>query len=379
MTKKNTFSVLFVTRKYPPKTGGMENFSYGLINNYKGKKHSVTYGGSQKYLPAIYPYLFFKAFSKVLMKKVDIIHIGDGVMAPMGFLLKVLTGKKVVMTAHGKDINLKFKPYQIIMPYFFRRMDRIYCVSNSTVLECLKVGIKKDKCKFIPNGVDPNEFLVNKTIQHLRKELGKKYKLNFKGRKILITVGRLSKRKGAVWFTGNVMKKLDNEYLYLIVGPDSTEVNDLKSWFGVKSISYGERLNEIIKKKKLENKVKWLGKIPFDDLKKFYNCADLFIMPNIRVKGDMEGFGIVAIEATSTGLPVIASAIEGIKDAVVENKTGALVKTEDVQGFLKAIENWSEKMKKHNRKKEIREVTKKNYSWDKVVAEYQNQFSKVIN
>ena len=58
-------------------------------------------------------------------------------------------------------------------------------------------------------------------------------------------------------------------------------------------------------------------------------------MPNIKVQGDMEGFGIVAIEATSIGLPVIASSIEGIKDAIVDNETGALVESENVNNFLK--------------------------------------------
>ena len=67
--------------------------------------------------------------------------------------------------------------------------------------------------------------------------------------------------------------------------------------------------------------------------------ADLFIMPNIKVVGDQEGFGIVLLEAGQYGLPAIASDIEGIKDVILDGQTGRLIKEKDAQGYINAIIN----------------------------------------
>ena len=65
--------------------------------------------------------------------------------------------------------------------------------------------------------------------------------------------------------------------------------------------------------------------------------SDVFVMPNISVNDDQEGFGIVILEAGCHGLPVIATNIEGIQDAIIEGKTGRLIGENDVQGFIQAI------------------------------------------
>ncbi len=373
MKNKNSFTTLFVTRKYPPQVGGMENFSYGLIQNYPGKKIAVTYGGSQKFLLFVYPWLFLKALFHCITKRIDLIHLGDGVMTPLGWVIKVLIRKKVVFTAHGKDINLKFRPYQLIMPTFFRRMDRVFCVSNSTIEECVKVGIPRDKCTFIPNGVNCKEFKVNNLRESLRKEIEEKFNLKLEGKKILLTTGRLSKRKGGLWFAENVMPKLSDDYVYLRVGADSTEVSDLKSWFGIKGISYGEKLKSLIKRLNLEKKVFWLGKVSFEDLKKCLNIADLFIMPNVKVKGDMEGFGIVIIEAGCAGTPVVGSGIEGIKDAVIDGKSGILVKSGDADSFINGINKGLTL-----EREAVQKFVLEHFSWKKVVGRYYDEFYKLV-
>ena len=63
------------------------------------------------------------------------------------------------------------------------------------------------------------------------------------------------------------------------------------------------------------------------------------LCPNITVPNDVEGFGIVAIEAGSCGLPVVATNIQGIRDAVIDGKTGYLIQEGNVQGFLERIQD----------------------------------------
>jgi glycosyltransferase involved in cell wall biosynthesis len=80
-----------------------------------------------------------------------------------------------------------------------------------------------------------------------------------------------------------------------------------------------------------------LGYISDEEKNCLYRISDLFVMPNISVDGDQEGFGIVALEAGSYGIPTIATDIEGIRDAILDGKTGRLMKERETQAFLDAI------------------------------------------
>jgi phosphatidylinositol alpha-1,6-mannosyltransferase len=145
--------------------------------------------------------------------------------------------------------------------------------------------------------------------------------MDLKDKKVLITVGRLVKRKGVAWFIQNVMPKLENNYVYLIAGGGPEESN----------------IEQSINYLKAEHRIKMLGKVSDHDLKVLYNTADVFVMPNIKIEGDMEGFGIVAIEASSAGLPIVSSSIEGIKDAIVENQSGELFTEKSEAEAIRAI------------------------------------------
>lgn len=371
--------VLFITRKYPPQVGGMENYSYGLINNYPGEKYTVIYKGSQKWLPLVYVYLLFKGLMISLIKDIDIVHLGDGVMTPIGWLIKLLTRKKVVFTAHGKDINFNFSLYQMIMPFFFKRMDKVYCVSRNTLNECLKVGINKEKCLFIPNGINPEEFENNQNKVDLKEKVEEKYKFELGDNKILLTVGRLSKRKGVLWFLENVMPHLGEDVIYIIIGSDSTEINNMKSWMGIEKVNYSARLLEAIEKLNLKGRVFWLGEVPSIDLKSFLNISDIFVMPNIKVEGDVEGFGIVALEAAVAGLPVIASNIEGIKDAIIDNENGILITSENSDGFREKIfELLFNDTYRQELGMKFSQYTKENYNWKKIASKYMLEFKNVL-
>src|SRR5690625_7613993 len=70
-----------------------------------------------------------------------------------------------------------------------------------------------------------------------------------------------------------------------------------------------------------------LGRLSEVDLSRLYRGADLFVMPNIPVEGDMEGFGVVMLEAGLSGLPVVASSLEGILDVVEEGNNGHLIES----------------------------------------------------
>lgn len=344
--------ILFLTRKYPPSIGGMQSFSYNLVENFK-KINSGTFlianrkGG--KNLPFFLPYSFIEALLLIKKNKIEILHLSDGLLAISGYFLKKLTGIKVAITIHGLDIIYPNSLYQKINPFFVKNLDLVICNSQATREECLKRGIRKDKCEVIPIGVNPREFVLKIPKNILKKKLSQQLGITFKNTKILLTVGRLVKRKGVVWFIEEVMPKLKKNFIYLISGEGSEEKN-------IKRATQEHHLN---------NEVFLLGKTDFETLKILYNSADIFIMPNIKVKGDMEGFGIVALEAAACGLPVVASDIEGIKDAVLEGKTGFLIQEKNAEEFIRKI-----RFGKVSPDMVVKEI-KRRFSWKKIAYLYQ--------
>jgi glycosyltransferase involved in cell wall biosynthesis len=347
--------LLFITRKFPPSIGGMETLSAALANEFPKLVDTsvIAWGGSQIYLPFFVTFTFIKCLYLIPSKKITHIHLGDALLSPVGLVLKRIFGVKCSVSAHGLDITFKPKVYQKIISYSLPKLDKVICVSKATMNECLKRGVPKEKCAVIPNGIYPDNYRVNASLNELENIAG----LTLKGKKVLVTVGRLIPRKGVYWFVKNILPKLGDNYIYLIVG-DGPEK---------------KRIEDLIYEMGLERRAIMLGKISNKKLKIVYNTSDAMIMPNIKVKHDMEGFGIVALEANSAGLPVIASATEGIKDVVVDGKNGYLL-----NGDLKA---WPKKITSVangngiNKTKMAQWVGAK-YHWQKISEIYLKSFGR---
>jgi glycosyltransferase involved in cell wall biosynthesis len=340
-------NLLFITRKYPPSVGGMEKVSYDLSNELSKKIPTtiISWGGPQKWLFYFLPKAFFQSLFFIPSKKITNIHLADGLLAPLGLALKIITRRKVTVTVHGLDITYKNKLYQAIIPYCLSKLDKIVCISSATKNECIKRGVPANKCTVIPWGVYPNEFKIKATRKALEKIAG----MELKNKKVLITVGRLVKRKGVSWFIENVMPKLDSNYIFLVAGsgPERTDIQN------------------VIKAQNLKDRVKLLGKVSDLDKKILYNTADVFVMPNIKVEGDIEGFGIVAIEASSVGLPVVASNLEGIRDAIINGKTGYLIESG-------ANTNWANNILRAEslNKNSVALSEENKYSWTQISNQY---------
>jgi phosphatidylinositol alpha-1,6-mannosyltransferase len=114
-----------------------------------------------------------------------------------------------------------------------------------------------------------------------------------------------------------------------------------------------------------------LGYVSSEDLRILLNTTDIFVQPNIRVPGDMEGFGIAVIEAGSAGLPVVASDLEGLRDAVIPGENGLLVASEQAEGFIRTINelirNVDERRLLAARAKE---TVARNFHWHAIAARY---------
>ncbi len=360
--------LLFITRNFPPQIGGLENFSFFLYSNLSKhlKVDLVKWNKSKKWLVIAFPYLLVKSLLILLCKQIDIIYLTDGAISPLLWFLRIFK-KPIYITIHGLDITYNSKLYQKVIPKSVRLADKIICVSRATRKECLQKNISPLKLQVVPNGIN-DIFFINKPKKETKRCLEKTFKISIKNKQILLSVGRLIERKGIHLFIKNTLPLVLNKHpnlLYIIAGKGKMK----------------KTINHLIRKKKLKDKVLLLDEINQEQLKLLYNSANIFIMPNIPVENDMEGFGIVAIEAASCKLPVIASDIEGIKDALLEGKAGILIPPQKHRLFTNEIINLiSNETQRGKIGKQARKLILNNFSWNKVTREYliifknQNEF-----
>ncbi|MDH5436544.1 MAG: glycosyltransferase family 4 protein [Gammaproteobacteria bacterium] len=266
-------------------------------------------------------YNLFKTSIKVGIKNsIETIHAGrvlpEGLV---GWLVARLLRKNIVIYAHGEEITTwresgKFNA----MLFAYSHADTVIANSDFTRNELLKLGISPSKIVLISPGVDIERFHKGLEFDDLRRQinLGKQGKL-------VLSVGRLSRRKGfdqiIECIPELVRQGIDVHYAIIGIGEDQ------------------QYLEKLMKEKHVEDRVHFLGHVSMDDLPRWYCASDIFAMPNREINGDTEGFGMVFMEAAACGKPVIAGKAGGTGAAVIDNTTGLRVNGGDVEAVLKAL------------------------------------------
>ncbi len=171
----------------------------------------------------------------------------------------------------------------------------------------------------VPNGIDADRIPFGTPMLEARASLPEPPPSP--DRRLLVSVGRQVRRKGFAWFIRNVMPRLPETTDYWLAG-DGPERQDIEA---------------AIAETGMQNRVRLLGKVDTATLHSLYAAADLYVMPNVVVPGDMEGFGIVMLEAGLAGLPTVASSLEGILDVIEEGRNGMLVPPESPDAFAGAV------------------------------------------
>ncbi len=345
--------ILFISRAYPPIIGGIENQNHALATWLSQKAEVTTIANKygKKFLPLFLPYALL--VSIVLAPKYDRVLLGDGVLAIVGFILKRLYPRRyVVSIVHGLDMSYRNSFYQKYwVRIFLPSLDALISVSKATAAIGKQHGIPAKKFFIIPNGIAPHPDAGVPSLKELENFLDELVS----GKKILLTIGRLNKRKGVEWFIRKVLPSLPDDFLYLVAGGGKEKI----------------AIQKAIKESSMEQKVRLLGVISPQEKYLLLRTAHLFIQPNIAVKHDIEGFGIALIEASIEGLPVIASDIEGLSEAITDKKNGLLVESGNPEAFQNAIKTL---LKDENGRKEFGKqgavFTATHYHWNVISARY---------
>ena len=258
-----------------------------------------------------------------IIKERDIKVAAFGAAAPLAVLsasMKRAGVTKTVALTHGHEVWwAKVFPFTLAIRRIGSTVDTLTYLGEFTqhaISQSLSGSAGKAMVKIAP-GIDVDHFIpVDST--DLRKEL------NLEGKKVIVSVGRLVHRKGQdhlIESMPQILKSVPNAHLLMVgKGP------------------YLEHLAKLVALNKLENHVSFIGRIQYAELPRFISAGDVFAMPSrSRLAGlEVEGLGIVYLEASSCGLPVIAGSSGGAPDAVVDGVTGFVVDGTDNQQIAKA-------------------------------------------
>lgn len=342
----------------------MELFAYDLSNaladqiDLKLLKWSGK-GRAKAVLIAV-PYLFAKATRELMKGGIDVIHVNDGLMAPAGYLLSRIFHKPFTVVVHGLDITYTNRFFKTVVPWAVSRADQVFCISQAAADEAVKRGVPQEKLAVIPLAVrDDLHGESNRAalIKYLEVPAGTP---------ILLTVGRLQKRKGVAWFIGEALPGLVKKYpdlLYLVIGEGPERAN----------------IEAVIAETGLEKNVRLAGRLEGEAYAAAYNGADVFVMPNIPVTGDVEGFGLVLLEASLCTRPVVAADLEGIKDAVADGKNGILVPPKNVQAFQEAVGRFLKDKQYATRfGRQSRAHSLNNYQWPAIASRYVEYYRQIL-
>lgn len=261
-------------------------------------------------------------------------------------LFRAFQPGKLFMTFHGSEILKYYSKihHRLLLKKLINKADRISAVSTFTHrLLVSRFPEARHKTVLTPCA--------------LRSDyVGTKHqKANNSDKVVILTVGRLHPRKGQTF----ILRTLD-----LLPNELKKKVEFWIVGYG-KRIRYKRELRKLIKKSDVE--VKLLGRLDDKQLREVYEQADIFAMTSVHYKRSVEGFGLVYLEASAHGLPVVANHIGGVSDAVVHNKTGMLVQPGDKEALAQAF---TDLITDPNLRRELGEAGRLwvgKYRWDKSV------------
>lgn len=362
--------ILFVTRKYPPSVGGMEKFSYELSREL-GRRFPVrlvAWGGPRRGWPG----LVVRATRVALALRrrgqpISGLHLGDSLLAPVGMVLGRILDAPVTATAHGLDVTYPSLAYQGIVPRALARCAVVMCDSGVARDACVQRGVPAGRCAVVACGVAPGPrraFADADSRQEARQRAEGRFGWADPG-PVLLGVGRLVRRKGMAWFINKVFPRLAERVPGVAVvvvgeGPDAS------------------RLERAVARSGARDRVYLLGRLGDRDLDLAYAAADGFVMPNVPVPGDPEGFGIAALDASVAGLWVFASRVDGIPEAVLDGVNGTLLPAATPEPWTDALAAaLGDPLQLRQRGGAGRAATLDRFGWPAVADRYEAIFASV--
>ena len=330
---------LLLSDIFPPKTGGSGRWFWEIYSRLPREDYLIAAGDDPRAadfdrthdrrtirIPltmatrGIRPMSNFKRYLSLawtirrLAKQEGIGAIHAARNLPEGFiayLVRRMTGIPYLCYVHGEDVGVSATSRELA--WMTRRVLKgaKLVIANSQNTRSMLLAdwrIPEDKVRLLYPGVDTKRFVPAARDEAIRKSLG------WHDRTVLLTVGRLQKRKGhdmLIRALPAIREKHPNVlYAILVDGEERAKLQALAESNGV------------------SNNVQFLGEASDEQLLHCYQQCDLFVLPNRAIGRDVEGFGMVLLEAQACGKPVVAGASGGTAETMRVPETGRIVACE---------------------------------------------------
>ena len=369
-TKRKARPLFILTHEFHPQKGGIATFTEEMALSCSQQGFDVeVWAPDNDGLTSDKPWPFkvrrldmkgtqdipcLMAISKeIIYKRRDLRHATvylpePGPISAMLYLqfFKAFKPGKLFITFHGSEIlNYHGKiHHRLLLKKLIKKADRVSAVSTFTHrLLISRFPEARHKTVLTPCALR-SDFIGTKHRKPPNKD-----------KVVILTVGRLHPRKGQSFILKSLNllpEELKSKVEFWMVGNG-------------KSTEYQKELKALVKASDI--KVKMLGQLNDKELREVYEKADIFAMTSIHYKKSIEGFGLVYLEASAHGLPVVASHIGGVPDAVAHNKTGLLVPPGDKPALAAAFTRLIESPELRRSMGEAGRLWVGKYRWDKSV------------
>ncbi|WP_371580881.1 glycosyltransferase family 4 protein [Streptomyces sp. NBC_01314] len=327
---------LIVTNDFPPRPGGIQAFLHNMALRLDPERivvYASTWKFSREGVEATAAFDDEQPFTVVrdrttmllptplvtrravsLLREHGCTSVWFGAAAPLGLMAPALRragAKRLVATTHGHEAGWAQLPAaRQLLRRIGEGTDTITYLgeyTRSRITTALTPGAAGRMVQ-LPPGVDEKTFHPGSGGAEVRARLG------LTDRPVVVCVSRLVPRKGQDTLIrampGILAKEPDAVLLIVGGGP------------------YEKELRRLAHETRVAGSVRFTGAVPWSELPAHYGAGDVFAMPCRTRRGglDVEGLGIVYLEASATGLPVVAGDSGGAPDAVLDGETGWVVR-----------------------------------------------------
>ncbi len=369
---------LIITLEYPPQVGGISSYIHNFLLHVKSDEY-VLYAPKMananefdaKFFWTTYRYnpyfpfwphwlrIFFQILAIMRKEKISEIHIHQ--VLPCGYLAWLMWKiKKVpyIIFLHGSDVAVGTRNNwkKSLFSFVLRHARKV--VVNSHFLENrIKQRIENVGPLAVLYPCPSDQFLQKIPAEQLA---ALKNKLALRGKKIVLTVSRMVDGKGyphVVRLLSTICREVPNlVWIFIGDGPKKQMIVDL------------------VQRYNLQNVVRFLGALPNDDLPKYYQLADLFVLLSHQDEEAEESWGSVFLEASASGIPIIAGRVGGVEEAVENMRTGIVVDVYQGKAVVNSItsllnnEQFAAELGRNGRERVLRE-----FRWETQIARLDNK------
>lgn len=344
MTSPKLPRALIVTRNLPPLVGGMERLIWHIALALRESQtvHVVGPSKCRQHLPPevttkeipIRPMPSFllgaaiQSFAFALKTRPNLVLAGSGLTAPIAWFAALLAGASSVVYLHGLDIEVQHPIYRLLWRPFFRHFDHVLVNSSYTYSLAVKAGIPANRIEILHPGVTLPDLSVAQFH-------GNQFRSHFNlgPAPLMLCVGRINTRKGLSVFVRHILPLI----IAAVPGAQLVVIGDEPKNALKHTPGEWEKVKQALEENSLADSVHFLGSQDDDTLSKAYMAANALVFPVQEVPGDIEGFGMVAIEAAAHNLPTVAFAVGGVPDAIKEGVSGNLIPAGNNVDFAQAV------------------------------------------